>query len=75
MGETVDLFPSDPADDPDVVLTEAIGQLKNVLILGETIDGRMDVRCNSGLSNSDALYICKQFEHILFNQVLYGEDE
>jgi len=56
-----------PAEDPDAVLEQAIGNYDNVLIIGWDKGGMLDVRADLDLTNERCLWLIKAFENKLIN--------
>ena len=46
-----------PAQDPDVVLKEAMGQYQRVVVLGYGHDGLLDLRASTNLTDQDILWL------------------
>jgi len=59
-----------PAEDPDEVLTAAMGQYEQVLILGWNKQGNMDVRATLGLEAAECVYLMKLFEAAILSEAL-----
>ena len=71
MGEVVDL---NPASNPDTVLKEAVGDFKEVLILGYDHDGYMSVAASTGMApKAELLMLIENFKHALMDGV-YDDD-
>jgi hypothetical protein len=66
VGDVVDLV---PAQNPDVVLKEAIGHYAQVLILGYDAEGYLDVRGSLGLDKAEILMLIEQFKFNLMSDV------
>lgn len=62
------LIPQNSADNPDLVLHQAEGVYKDVLILGWRHDDEtLDPRASSGLKERDILWLIEQFKADLLN--------
>lgn len=63
--EVKKFYPRDAANNPDNVLEQAIGQYKEVLILGWDPEGRLDVRSTTGIATGhEMLWL---LERVKFN--------
>jgi len=65
----VKLYPHNAALNPDVVLEQAVGVYDQVLVLGYTKDGKLDVRASLNFDMKSILFALEAFKH----QVLSGE--
>ena len=62
----VKFYPKNAADDPDLVLEQAIGQYQDVLIIGWDKNGALDARGSRGVADgSDVLWLVEQFKYHL----------
>lgn len=68
--KVVDFTNTKPADDPDVVLEEAKGVYKKVLVIGYTKDGMLDGRCNHNMSIAEAHMLCAQMKAFLLESTM-----
>lgn len=69
----VKFHPKNAAKDPDYVLEQAIGQYKNMLIIGWDKNDMLDVRSDTELKTSDILYLIEKFKHKLIRGDYAGE--
>ena len=65
----VKFYPKNAAANPDAVLEQAAGVYNEVLVLGYTKDGELDVRASLNFSMKSILFALESFKH----QVLSGE--
>lgn len=57
-------YPADAAKDADNVLEQAMGVYKDVLVLGYTPEGRMDIRATLSFSDmTQVLWLLETFKH------------
>lgn len=59
----VKFYPADAAKNPDYVLEQAIGQYKEVVIIGLDHDDMVDARASTNFKISDILLCMEQFKH------------
>ena len=62
MGDIVKLYPLDAAKDPDNVLEQAMGQYKEVFVIGIGKNGSIDPRSSLGLSVEELMMILETFK-------------
>lgn len=56
-------YPKDAYKDPDAVIEQAIGQYKDVLVLGWDKDGYLDARASNGVAGkADVLFLIEEFK-------------
>jgi hypothetical protein len=67
----VKFYPSNAASNPDNVLEQAVGDYKEVLILGWNKDGDLDVRSSLGLDYKDSLWLVSQFKSNLLRGIYF----
>lgn len=70
----ITLLHAEAADNnADAVLTEAMGKLKSVVVLGWDEDGLLDASASSNLTHSDILWLIEAFKVGLL-KADYSED-
>ncbi len=57
MSTVVKLYPANAAKDPDAVLEQAIGQFKDVIVVGFDENGDIDLRASLGLDERDVIWL------------------
>lgn len=66
MSEVVKFYPKDAAKNPDLVLEQAIGSYRHVLIIGWDNNNELDVRSSSVFADGgEVLWIIETFKHKL----------
>ena len=63
----VKFYPKNAAENPDLVLEQAIGQYQDVLIIGWGKDGSLESRSSLGMSHDNVLWLIEKFKHKLLN--------
>lgn len=63
MTNVVRFYPPGSADNPDLVLEQAIGAYQSVLILGFDKDGKFKARGSTNLSAADCHVLASLFAH------------
>ena len=63
MSNVTKFYPKDAAKNPDMVLEQAIGEFKHVIILGVRHDDAIEARLDLGFEDADMLYVMEQFKH------------
>jgi hypothetical protein len=64
----VKFFPANATDNPDNVLEQAVGQYKDVLVLGWNEDGELCIRSTPHFEDgANILYMFELFKHMYFN--------
>ena len=53
-GQVVKFYPADAAKDPDVVLEQASGQFRSLVVAGWNKDGDMEIRADLSMDVADA---------------------
>lgn len=56
----IKLYPHGEAVDPDNVLKHAVGEYKEVFIVGYDHDGNLDMRASTNISERDVLWLIEQ---------------
>jgi hypothetical protein len=56
-----------PAIDPDVVLREAKGVFKSVMVIGWDADDCIEIRVSKNLNAEACLWLAAKFQHKLLN--------
>jgi hypothetical protein len=65
-GEVIKFWPKDAAKDPDAVLEQALGDYRDVLVIGWDQDGALDVRGSDLFGNmGEILLLIEVFKHKL----------
>lgn len=59
---------------PDVTLSEALKQLKEVLVIGTTIDG-IPYISTSCTENKDVLWLLETAKHALMESIFFGDED
>lgn len=67
MGELKKFYPSNAAENPDLVLEQAIGEYESVIILGYDKNGELDARASLDLHGKDCNWIIDVFKNKLLN--------
>ena len=62
MGDVTKFYPKNSAENPDLVLEQAIGGFENVLILGWDKEGYFDARASLNLAGKDCNWIVDVFK-------------
>lgn len=63
MPKVEKFYPKDAGKNPDYVLEQAIGLFEDVVIIGYTHDGDLEVRSNTTFSEPEMMNAIKTFEH------------
>ena len=67
MSNITKFYQKNSGKNPDLVLEQAIGIYKDVLILGWDKEENLDFRCNTTLSHNEILWLVAKFKHKLLN--------
>lgn len=61
------LYPSNSAENPDLVLEQAVGQYGEVIIIGYDKNGQLDVRASTNWKTNEIIFALEAFKFKLFN--------
>lgn len=67
MCEVIKFYSKDAAKDPDAVLEQAIGNYKDVFIIGWDKEDYLDVRSNTNLKANDLLWLLERVKYNLIS--------
>jgi len=67
MAKVVKFYPRCSAENPDLVLEQAIGEYSEVLVLGWNKDDQMECRSTTSFTHEQVLWIITKFQHKLMN--------
>lgn len=67
-------YPKDAGKYPDFVLEQAIGVYEDLVIIGYTHDGGLEIRSNTTFSETEIMNAIKTFEHNYYGGV-YDQDD
>lgn len=67
-------YPKDAGKNPDFVLEQAVGVYEDLVIIGYTKDGGLEVRSNTTFSEPEMMNAIKTFEHNYYGG-LYDTDD
>lgn len=73
MPKVEKLYPKDAGKNPDYVLEQAIGLFEDVVIIGYTHEGDLEIRSNTTFSEAEMMNAIKTFEHNYYGGV-YDEE-
>ena len=62
------MYPSNSADNPDLVLEQAMGMYNEVLVLGWNTDDLLDAKCTNGMTDADILMMLEIFKKLLIEK-------
>ena len=74
MSEVVKFYPANAAQNPDMVLEQAVGEFSDVFMIGFTHDGDLEARASTGLKQKDGLWLIEMFKFGMLDGA-YAEDE
>lgn len=74
MSKVTKLWPKDAAKNPDFVLEQCIGYFEDVVVIGYSHEGELEVRSNTTFPEAEMMHAIKTFEHNYYGG-LYDEYE
>lgn len=65
MAEIIKFYKKDAAKEPDLVLEQAVGKYKSVLVIGWDKEDKLDARSDLGINRKKALELIECFKFCL----------
>lgn len=71
----IKMYPQNAAKDPNAVLEQAMGEYKNVLVLGFKEDNRLEARADLGFTRANLLWCIETFKLMLLDMPPLDEED
>lgn len=73
MTNIINLFQKEPAENPDVVLEQAIGNYESVVVIGWNKEGLLDPRASLNIDHKEINWLISKFQQKLLNGDYFDE--